>query len=537
MSAPRFAIKNIFNFVYFRFRWAACQLDELAKCLNRRTLKEALTHLPKSLDETYDRILCSIPENYRQNALDIFTWLTFSKQPLLLEEVAEVTGFVNEKNSFDPDGILPDPKDILTICSSLIVFVDSKGKHKDTSGRAVYWGHGNESYTYVALAHLSVKDYFQSDRIAHEDANFYSLKLVPSSLKIARSCLIFLLHIDQTKASGPVMTANFKLTKYCAWYWARHLEDVPEKERVTLHGLTKQFLVDQETAFEICKTLPFKTSDTSPLKHVAGFSLADIVKLLLTAGTKHLNSALFASSQYGQVDIVKLLIERGATDLDNALKRAAYWGKSDIVELLIKKGAKSLDAALKAASGEGQFDIVKLLIMEGATDLDSALQDAAYWGKVNIVELLIKKGAKSLNAALRCASGQGRIDIVKLLIKEGATGLNSALQGAAFSGQSDTVELLIKEGARKLSTACYEAARMGRVDIIKLLVKNGANLDTALQEAALSGEVDTIELLVKEGANLNTALKSATIWDDPRAVELLFNEKARVREGHPTQDG
>ena len=49
-----------------RFRWAACQLDALAQCVTRGKVRRALQDLPKTLDETYARILRAIDEG--QNA-------------------------------------------------------------------------------------------------------------------------------------------------------------------------------------------------------------------------------------------------------------------------------------------------------------------------------------------------------------------------------------------------------------------------------------------------------------------------------------
>ncbi|KAL8780876.1 MAG: hypothetical protein Q9213_006266 [Squamulea squamosa] len=44
------------------FRWTVCQLDALQNCSRLPSLRKALKNLPKSLDETYCRILCNIPE-------------------------------------------------------------------------------------------------------------------------------------------------------------------------------------------------------------------------------------------------------------------------------------------------------------------------------------------------------------------------------------------------------------------------------------------------------------------------------------------
>ncbi len=571
-----------------RFRWVTCQLDELAKCLTIRKLKQALISLPKTLEETYDRILCSIPEFYRQYAQNIFIWLTFSKRLLRLDEVAEVTAFVIEENSFDAEEILADPEDILTICSSLISFVDA---NDDVNASLSYrYSAGNSNarprtgrnsfHQYVVLSHLSVKDYFLSDRIAYRNVTTYSLRLVPSSLRIAQSCLIYLLYMDRESASGVATTANFNLAEYSARFWALHLEDVPETERFPLYGLTARFLMDQGTAFKNCKPLITRFSDgidLSPLSYVAKFSLADIVKLLLDAGASNLDGALGEASLYGQIDTVKLLLDAGASNLDEALKRASMHGKSNTVKLLLDAGASNLDEvfelavisgeidtvkqlldagasdlhrALSLVSGCGYIDIAKLLLDAGASNLDEALDMAVIgdintmklvfhtrasgivWplimvagGHINIVKLLLDAGASDLDGALGTASESGQIDIVKLLLDAGASDLDGALGTALLSGQIDIVKLLLDAGASDLGEALEMASESGQIDIVKLLLNAGASdLDRALGMASESGQIDIVKLLLDTGASdLDGALGMASAFGRIYTVKLLLD--------------
>jgi hypothetical protein len=74
----------------------SCQLDVLKKCKKRSSLVKSLESLPKTLDDTYARILASIEEDYQQEALRALIWLAFSQRPLRIEEVAE-TAVVDPK--------------------------------------------------------------------------------------------------------------------------------------------------------------------------------------------------------------------------------------------------------------------------------------------------------------------------------------------------------------------------------------------------------------------------------------------------------
>src|SRR5271170_3834860 len=95
-----------------RFRWATCQLDALENCLEYRTLQNALASLPKTLDETYSRILHSIPSEYKQNAIRILQFLTYSERPLSIEEAVDAIAVGTEGDPyFNPRYRMPDPRE------------------------------------------------------------------------------------------------------------------------------------------------------------------------------------------------------------------------------------------------------------------------------------------------------------------------------------------------------------------------------------------------------------------------------------------
>ncbi|RII22710.1 hypothetical protein CUC08_Gglean013428 [Alternaria sp. MG1] len=137
------------------FRWAVCQLDTLGKCCNRAMLRKSLATLPRTLDQTYDRILTAISEEYAEYAMRILQWLTFSARPLSVEEVAEVVAIdVARDPAFDRDEVLEHPLEVLDICSSLVTITTNEVDRRSGSAQRI-----------VALAHYSVQEYLVSDRI------------------------------------------------------------------------------------------------------------------------------------------------------------------------------------------------------------------------------------------------------------------------------------------------------------------------------------------------------------------------------------
>ena len=90
-------------------------------------LRKSLATLPRTLDQTYDRILCAISDEYSDYAMRILKWLTFSARPLSIEEVAEAVAIDVARNpAFDRDEVLEDPLEAMNICSSLVTVTTNR---------------------------------------------------------------------------------------------------------------------------------------------------------------------------------------------------------------------------------------------------------------------------------------------------------------------------------------------------------------------------------------------------------------------------
>lgn len=192
-----------------RFRWAVCQLDSLGNCLNLLGLRRALASLPKTLDETYTRILDSIDEDYYKYAFKILQWLTYSARPLRLEEVAETAAIdVEGSPRFDPENRLPEPLDILTICASLISL-----DHQTDKG---------ERKIIVRLAHFSVKEYLVSHRMRQSNAKQYSVREINANISIYSDCLVYLMDANGSRLSNAELPMEYPLARYVMRYWIHH---------------------------------------------------------------------------------------------------------------------------------------------------------------------------------------------------------------------------------------------------------------------------------------------------------------------------
>ena len=86
-------------------------------------MRKALQPLPRTLDETYERILVGIRPESQQEAITALAWLVYSKRPMTVAELAE--GCVIDIKSttpkpFETDERLFNSSSIVDILSGLI---------------------------------------------------------------------------------------------------------------------------------------------------------------------------------------------------------------------------------------------------------------------------------------------------------------------------------------------------------------------------------------------------------------------------------
>src|ERR1700744_2265868 len=156
-----------------RFRWVYCQLEVLRHTFPtnlRRTLEE----LPKSLDDTYKRVLKEINNANRDHAYRLLQCLVVASRPLRVEELAEVL-------AFDFTGGIPKlisdwrwedrEEAVLSACSSLVSVISSEG------------------IRIVQFSHFSVKEFLTSERLAGslEDFSQFHIPTEPSHIILSKA--------------------------------------------------------------------------------------------------------------------------------------------------------------------------------------------------------------------------------------------------------------------------------------------------------------------------------------------------------------
>jgi ankyrin repeat protein len=488
------------------------------------------------LDETYRRILDTIPDEHKSYAVRILQFLTFSERPLSVNEIVDIIAVNTDGDPyFDPSDRMPDHQEISRYCSSLVVVVST------------------ESDDVLQLAHFSVKEYLTSNRA--ESVVAPEFQKATASVSIARVCLAYLLQFDH-EINPTRVILDFPLAKYSATFWMSYAT-VGNGAEESLMGLIERFFCFLGGPYNVCYSLhrPDQPWDenpgernrmsASPLYYVAFGGLQKTVELLLEKNADvneqggFYGNALQAASYAGHDQIVKLLLERNA-DINaqggfygNALQAASHGGHEQVVKLLLERNA-DVNAqggfygnALQAASYAGHNQIVKLLLERNA-DINAqggfygnALQAASHGGHEQVVKLLLEKNA-DVNAqggeygnALQAASHGGHEQVVKLLLERNADVnaqggfYGNALQAASYAGHDQIVKLLLERNADiNARSGCYGnamqvAAYRGHTEVLELLTTRGSISQlqdyygrTLLWWAAAGGKTTTVEAIL-----------------------------------------
>ncbi|GKU06983.1 unnamed protein product [Fusarium langsethiae] len=440
------------------FRWAACQIETLARCLSPAAIEITLESLPSDLNETYRRM-----------------FLVHTKRPLTLPEAVEViaTEINQEPRGFDVKRRLFKAADILRYCPSLVIIAEV----------TKYAGTVEELH----LAHFSVKEYLL------EQAQF---DLESASIVITRTCLTYL---GDIKNNCSIIRSDFPMARYAAEYWTAYAVSAETSKEIV--RITVDFLKDETTFQRWCRLYQAgRQWDDEPgppeaprLYYACLAGLAGTARDLTTEGAGvnapggKYGNALQAASFNGNRDVVQLLLDKEA-DVNtqggyygNSLQAASSRGHRDVMQLLLNKGADvnaqggEYGNALQAASFKGNLEVVQLLLDEGADinaqggTFDNSLQAASSRGH--------RDGGKYGNA-LQAALWDGNLEVVQLLLDEGADvnaqggSCGNALQAASWDGNLEVVQLLLDEGADTLQAASHGV----NPKIVSLLNLNGAKM-------------------------------------------------------------
>lgn len=553
----------------YRFRWVSCQLDALENCLDYPTLRKALQSLPKTLDETYSRILANIPPEHEHHTIRILQFLTFSERPLRINEAVDAIAVeTDRKPYFETRNRITFPDEILRYCSSLVTLVKKE----------------------LQLAHFSVKEYLTSTRLENSFAK--DLEETTARTSLAMICLAYLLELPDDIPTSKIRQ-SFPLARYAARYWTSHAR-VSDGCREALRMLTMDFL-SSKSSYEVCYKLYNPDEPQlvdaytnsllpSPLYYASLEGVTYIIQEMLNNGADistiwgKYGDALQAASSRGHLEVIQTLLNHGV-DINmrngtygNALQAASFTGQTQVVQLLLEKGANAnmkcgtYGSALQAASAFGQVQIVHLLLGKGANvnarggNKNNALYAASEKGHADIVRMLLERGAE-VNAqggkhgnALRVALEGGHIEVAHLLLEKGAEvnledrNWNNTLNNASMRGDVQAVRMLLEKGVDMNAQGSYfgnavqAALKGGSVQIVQELLDRGGDInsqdrdfDNILCAFSSKGKAEAVQTLINQGADVNAqggyygnALQAASAEGHVQVVQILLDNGADV---------
>ena len=565
-----------------RFRWVFCQLEVLRVCFPAN-LRQTLKELPKSLDETYKRILNEINNANRVHAYRLLQCLAVALRPLRVEELAEILAFdltAGGMPKLNADWRWEDQEEaVLSACSSLVSVII----HKDSR--------------VVQFSHFSVKEFLTSDRLASclDEVSQFHILIEPSHAILAQACLGVLLCLDDRSNKGS--DKSIPLYRYATKYWIGHAL-VGNVELQIKDALDYFFDMDNPHFSSLARIKhPHDLLTTSedegpagvprsaaPLYFAAWVGLHGLVERLIIKDPQQVTqlgglygTPLHASVLGGHIEISQLLVTHGA-DINSRcennwtpLHTALYTGHLESAKWLLNHCA-DVNSQERGGRTPLHFSVNNLeacrMLLEHNAEVDSRSNDGytpflRAWKSgrnPDILQLFLDHNADlrvfddDEYTPLHFAAGNGLLKLAQALLErnvavdpqkeDGSTPLLRALQ----NGHPSVARLLLDHNANvhvqngKGDTPLHFAARNGLLEVAQILLEHNADVNsqnnhgsTPLLLASELGHPDVVQLLLDHKADLylrdsdgDTPLHCAAFGGQLEVTLLLLKLKVEV---------
>ena len=456
-------------------------------------LDRLLESLPQSLDETYERVLCSIEDFLVQDARRVLMFVCYSLQPPSVQEIIEVIAVdLNESMRLETKRRLQDANDIRAICPGLLEFETplpvAPGKRSEPPK--------------VYIAHFSIKEYLESGRIRHQRAAIFGLASETAHLEIFQILLLYQQElIYPVVMMASIAELDYPLAFYSTTLWADHYEEAGSPVSAASYFILNVFKW-------LCSSANLNVSLEAhrAAHHDVNLTLCKVKYLVYFAARLGLDTVLRSMLSTTHVDdctksglhvtcaaelwkrIGRIEVEGGREEYDEedtrdegevvseeeqgggkekhkeiqkVYKRKLVYGVEEYRPILWEYNKKGIP--LCVASRNGHANVVQYLL-DGGVDIHAkigwgsgpALAQASKGGHIIVVQMLLDRGSVSyseeeLTSALEQAARKDHKDIVLLLLNRGADvngfGYGRALQFAAAAGHPEMVDLLLSKGA------------------------------------------------------------------------------------------
>ncbi|KAI5888570.1 uncharacterized protein SCHCODRAFT_02587820 [Schizophyllum commune H4-8] len=478
------------------FRWVECQLDFLATCRTRQAVNHALNNLPKTLYETYERILQAIDRqgtDMARIAQHTLRWLVGAQRPIRLNEIQEAVMIEVGEDSLNEDLGVFDPMDVLHTCSSLVSYDNAKGV--------------------VNLSHFTVQEYLLVPSLATSTLSHFSVQLVDLHRDLALQCLTYISFDNfaggacYDKPSYMARLRNHPLFDYVAHHWTDHVAQVRAYDAEVYASIDD--LLFSEKKRPHC--LAFRQNEQGAESQFTSKRAFEIYDKAWWTHPSYANQKMKDRQAPGSF----------------LLPAPSWW-------YAIKTRQTWL--------AERMFHDHPSLITSEYPYIGFPLMATARHGLPEVARILLDMGA-DVNAACDCNKEVPR------------TALYSAVEHMTRDpGHLATFRLLLERGAEVnrrygevRDTVLQCAAALGdRIEAMRLLLERGADREasnaygeTSLHIAVRSDSLDTVEFLLGVGCNVNArtysgkdALQMALEMRSPKVVQCLLERGPDLSQLH-----
>ena len=530
------------------FLWVALQIESLHDAKTDEEIRAALANLPKSLPETFERIIHKAGKTGEdQQQRRIFQLIIAARRPLSTEELREALSVTPGITTWNPARSINHILSTLACCGNLVVV--------------------EEEHLTVRLVHHSVKQFLldaftmdSSHQVMNETIMTYlnygifetrvstlvvpqlSTKGTPStvinSMDTSASVRNFALKLLRTRRStgynmGKSLAEAAKLRPsapaevfyfhvYAKAHWLEHVMWTPEGDPSLMDLVRKVSTV--EASPQCCGPSP--GGERSFLSWAAERGETEIVRAFAGSGAalepddaSDLTPLCWAA-QKANLDMVWDLLRQGA-DVNYKSKSgitpllyAAMGGHCEVAEILLEAAAapdavddNTGQSPILEAIRQGSEAMVKLLLHHGAspgTSVQPEPPDGRRW--------------TDERWPLLAATLLGRKAIVELLLSHGASPepeqsgahQKTPLDSAVRAGNLEMVRLLLRSGAKANTPhgALFAATEMDNVSVARVLIEHGAQIETRNEDrltplmfAARKNRLAMVRMLLQKGAS------------------------------------
>lgn len=520
------AIPNqTYLWVYLTLEWIE---TEISNKINEAEIRNAISILPRTVDEAYNKILArSTDVKQTRKLLHI---VVAAERPLTLAEMDLALAIRRHHKSYKDLALRPTDrvsKYIRELCGLFISITDEK----------------------IYLLHQTAKEFLvrRDNPMSQEHRNNLTWKFsfvpVRSHRIICKICIRHLLFNEfKPRSSAKILTDYVRdnlFLDYSAKNWAIHFRESDITENEIPEQLQQLCNVTSDrcpTWFAIYWTNIHRDAplNFTKLMIASNFGLEMLVRQLIespdaamdSVDRSHQRTALSLASENGFNEVVQLLIKGPKFHAKEALKKATRQTFSKGVKAPAKTAFRT---AYRLSISKGAN--VNIKDRYGRT----ALFYAAWNGHMTIVQRLVKAGAR-----VDVMDSIGGTPISYALCYGHEKIANELMRGA----QPDSVDEIRRE-------LLLSAVEHGHDPIVKRLLDSGADPgatddqgNSLIVLAIKQGETNIIDLLIKRGADVNkrdrngkTPLILAINQDATKLIKLLLEKGADAnkcdRDGKP----